>query len=310
MRNYSKLSPFFWLKGSGKRLRGDAIAQVVAGYISTGPDANMVGIFFLSLATIATHTGHSLEDVRSALQRISAAGYAHYDFDAELVWIPNHAFFEIGESMKKADKRRGKVLAELSQVRGHRFVDDFRRIYGLAYGISANDSEGHLPTSEGASAIEGQDKHRTNTGQDQDQGKGPSGPPLGSGRQFDSGTAASEEARQAFERGVSSATGAPFGLIRASFHDRDLCQALNKHAPAELTTKLDILRWLETIIAVWVKSAEPQTITPSKLLDWLNNGRKPARGRGPGGGPRGDRQGLGGWTPPATGTDDPFGGDS
>lgn len=33
--------------------------------------------------------------------------------------------------------------------------------------------------------------------------------------------------------------------------------------------------------------------------------------RGPGGGPRGDRQGLGGWTPPvSTGTDDPFGGDS
>lgn len=34
--------------------------------------------------------------------------------------------------------------------------------------------------------------------------------------------------------------------------------------------------------------------------------------RGPGGGPRGDRQGLGGWTPPVrTGTDDdPFGGDS
>lgn len=131
-------------------------------------------------------------------------------------------------------------------------------------------------------------------------------------RRFDAGTASAERAVETFEAAASAATGGDFALARAPFHTRDLCLALNKHAPKELTSKPDILRWLESIIAVWVKSCDPPAIEPGKLLTWLNNGRKPAHSRGSGGGPRGDRQGLPPgpipWLP--TGTDDPFGGDS
>lgn len=130
------------------------------------------------------------------------------------------------------------------------------------------------------------------------------------GAGFAPGTAGSEAARSAFESAVSTATGSPFSLARAPFHDRDLCAALNAHRPPDLASKGDVLRWMATVVALWHHTAEPQTLTPGKLLDWLNAGRPAKDRRGPGGGPRGDRQGLGGWRPPAsTGTDDPFGGD-
>jgi hypothetical protein len=131
---------------------------------------------------------------------------------------------------------------------------------------------------------------------------------------FEAGTAGALEAKAAFESGVSAATGKPFALGRAPYLVPDLCDALNAHAPPELATKADVLRWLTALATTWCRATSPTTITPRRLLDWLNAGR-PSSGaqpaRGPGGGPRGDRQGLGGWTPPAsTGTDDPFGCDS
>lgn len=131
---------------------------------------------------------------------------------------------------------------------------------------------------------------------------------------FEPGTAGAVEAKAAFEAGIAAATGKPFALGRAPFLVPDLCDALNAHAPPDLATKPDVLRWLTALASSWYRAAKPTTITPRKLLDWLNAGRPDAsvgHARGPGGGPRGDRQGLGGWTPPAsTGTDDPFGGDS
>lgn len=135
MRDYAKLSPFFWARGSGKKLRGDATAQVIAFYLSTSPAANMVGIYYVSLATIANDTGHPIDAVREALMRVELAGYAFYDFEAELAWIPNHARFEIGPEMTPGDKRRKKVVAELAQVDGHPFGVEFRSLYGAAYGL-------------------------------------------------------------------------------------------------------------------------------------------------------------------------------
>ncbi len=135
MRDYAKLSPFFWTRGSGKRLRGDAVAQVVATYLSTSPLANMIGVYYVALATIANDTGVALDDVRGALGRIEKAGYAFYDFEAELVWIPNHARFEVGPTMAPGDKRRKKLTVEVAQVGDHRFAADFLDAYGEAFGL-------------------------------------------------------------------------------------------------------------------------------------------------------------------------------
>jgi hypothetical protein len=152
MRDYGKLSPFFWTRGSGKRLRGDVEAQVVAAYISTAPTANLVGLYYLPIAVIAHETGMAAKRVAAALTRIEAAGYAKYDHEAELVWVPNTAKFEIGPTMKEGDKRRGKLLQELAKAGDHPFVREFWMVYGEAYALGNCDtygaSKGH-PRSSG-----------------------------------------------------------------------------------------------------------------------------------------------------------------
>lgn len=152
MRDYAKLSPFFWVRGSGKRLRGDALGQVIAAYLSTAPAANMVGIFYVSVEAIAADTGHATTDVVAALQRVEKAGYAFYDFEAGLAWIPNHARFDLGETISPGDKRKKKLLVELAQVEGHRFELDFRRLYTDSYGLRKQSCMPLPELLDGASA--------------------------------------------------------------------------------------------------------------------------------------------------------------
>lgn len=283
MRDYSKLSPFFWAKGSGKRLRGDAAAQVVAVYLSTSPAANMVGIYFLAIATIANDTGLSVEQTRAALDRVAAARYAFYDAEAELVWIPNHARFEIGDHLAPRDKRRPKVLAELGQVDGHRFANEFRALYGSAFGLPEataplsvppppNPSPKPLPVgntnAEGACTVGEQGRSdQDRSGQDRAEAS----------QRMKPGTAFAVEAKAAFESAVADTTKRAFVLGSAPFHTRDICDAVNAHGPPG--SNLEALAWMRTEVAAWAKTLDGKTagLTPSKFLDWLNLGKPDAK---------------------------------
>jgi hypothetical protein len=143
MRDYSKIAPSFWTRGSGKRLRGDTEAQVVALYLLSSPTANMVGIYYLALVTVAHEVGMSVEKVRAALTRIAAVGFAFYDEDAELAWVPNMAEYQVGERLGgPGDKRRTGVESELAKVGRHRFVGLFLDRYADSYGVNRHPFEG------------------------------------------------------------------------------------------------------------------------------------------------------------------------
>jgi hypothetical protein len=136
MRDYSRISPAFWIKGSGRRLRGDPHAQLVALYLSTCPHASMVGIFYLALPTIAHETGLQLGEVERCLKRCAEAKFAWYDAEAEIVWVPNMARFQIGETIapKDAAKRMG-VINALQPFRKHEFYNHFVEIYDAPFGL-------------------------------------------------------------------------------------------------------------------------------------------------------------------------------
>jgi hypothetical protein len=88
------------------------------------------------------------------------------------------------------------------------------------------------------------------------------------------------EARSTYELAISSATGKTFGLTRAPYHARDLCDLLNKHAPP--VEEQDPFKWLASSAVDWVKVTDPKFSggwSPSKLLDWLNAGRPDKRER-------------------------------
>jgi hypothetical protein len=127
MRDYAKVSPSFWARGSGKRLRGDADAQVLALYLVTCPAANMIGVYYVPFVAVAHETGLGLERATEAMRRIEVAKYAFYDHESELVWVPNMAAYQIGDTMKTGDK-----------LGDHPFVWRFVERYGLAYSLGGD----------------------------------------------------------------------------------------------------------------------------------------------------------------------------
>ncbi len=139
MRDYGKVGPTFWSRGTGKELRGDPSAQLVALYLMTCPSANMVGLYYLPLALLAHETGLTAEGASKALRRVSEAHFAYYDDATETVWVPRMAAYQIGDVLKAKDKRREGVIRELHVVRKSPFVKDFFDRYARAYGLPLPD---------------------------------------------------------------------------------------------------------------------------------------------------------------------------
>ena len=130
MRSYATIRPTFWTRGSGKRLRGDRDAQVLALYLMSSPHSNQIGLYHVALPTIAHEVGMSVEAVRETLARVSEI--ARYDEEAELVWLPNAAREQMqltGMLITPKDKRLKAVLRELEAFDNHPFALEFRRIY-------------------------------------------------------------------------------------------------------------------------------------------------------------------------------------
>ena len=143
MRAVAYIVPTFWTRGSGKKLRSDRDAQVLAMYVMTAPGSNMIGLYYLPLTTIAHETGLTINEVREVFPRI--AEIAKYDEDAEIVWVPESAKHQIGETMALKDKRRGAVLRELAMAGSHpfarEFLDRYRDPYQLEIGLKTGSSE-------------------------------------------------------------------------------------------------------------------------------------------------------------------------
>lgn len=153
MRDYARIAPTFWTRGSGKRLRGCPEAQVVALYLMSSPSTNMVGIFHLALPTLLHETGLTAEAALKGLARCAEEDLAHWDESEELVFIPALARHQLGERMSagkngKPDNKVHAIKKALAPFKGHRFYDLFLDRYAEAYLLTELFSEG---SSEAAS---------------------------------------------------------------------------------------------------------------------------------------------------------------
>lgn len=135
MRDYSKIRPSFWTRGTGKRLRGDANAQVIAAYLMTGPQGHMTGVYYCPLPTLVHETGVPLEGVAKALARVSAEDFAHFDEECDLVWVPNMAREQIGDSLKPRDNIIRAICKHLATIGNHPFCLDFVERYRDQYSL-------------------------------------------------------------------------------------------------------------------------------------------------------------------------------
>jgi hypothetical protein len=136
------IRPSFWTGTTGRALRRKPpTVRVVALYLMTAPGANMIGLYYLPLTTLAHDTGMEPAEVQGALQELAALGFAHHDAEQELIWVPEMAAHQVGPTMKPRDNRQRGVLRELEQHEGSRFADAFRARYGQAYSLPP----GHKP---------------------------------------------------------------------------------------------------------------------------------------------------------------------
>lgn len=131
----------FWTRGSGKRLRGDAPAQLVALYLMSAPSTSMIGIFHLAVPTLCHETGLSIEDATKGLRRCSEEGIVFWDESEELVFVPALAKHQIGEELKARDHKVKGVAKALAPFKGHRFYSMFIERYADSYHLREEETK-------------------------------------------------------------------------------------------------------------------------------------------------------------------------
>lgn len=135
MRDYGKVSPQFWIGETGKQLRGDSNAQVLALYLMTCPHSTMTGVFHCPILYMAHETGMGLEGATKALARLSEVGFCEYDEASETVFVVRMAAYQIGESLKPNDNRIAGLRKELERMPETRAKTAFLAVYGVAFGL-------------------------------------------------------------------------------------------------------------------------------------------------------------------------------
>jgi hypothetical protein len=222
MRDYGRVTPTFWTRGSGKKLRGHPDAQLVALYLFTCPAATMIGLYHLALPTIAHEIGLPVERVREALAKIGApdVDIARYDEEEELVYLPGGAKYQIGEQLKPKDKRVKGIQAAVAHFGSHPFAADFRQRYMGAVAPDESPTSDAPPDDEGASSDDEQNQEGASYPLPPE-AEAPSKP--GKARQGTSKEQAQEQASTHTLRGRAGAQGQgetmPMGCDRESFED-------------------------------------------------------------------------------------------
>lgn len=133
MRDYSKVSGVFWTRGTGKSLRGDIEAQLVALYLMTSPHANMIGVFSLPIGYIQIDTGLPFEGASKGLQRLVEGGFCSYDEAYETVFVHEMANYQIGASLKATDNRVKDIQKQYENLPESLIKSKFFEKYSTAF---------------------------------------------------------------------------------------------------------------------------------------------------------------------------------
>lgn len=160
MRDYAKISPLFWVGDTGRRIRdAGKDCQVAALYLLSCPSANMIGLYYLPLSTMAHEAGLSKAACQRAMQRLSDLGFASWDAATETVFVTEMAAHQIGERLKVTDKRCKGVEREWMSLRHSPFHRLFYQRYAADF---------HLPKPSNARPSKGPSKPLRSQEQEQE----------------------------------------------------------------------------------------------------------------------------------------------
>jgi len=180
VRDYGKVASTFWTGHTGRLLRGDRDAQIVALYLLTGPMANMIGLYHLPLAMLADQTGMKTDGAIKALRRVCETGFARFEglqcmegtskplarpFEGGLehVFVPEMAAYQIGEPLHPKDKRVTGIISLWQSFRKCEFYLDFHKRYAASFHLP-KPSPFEAPSKPGAGAGAGFKQDAPETG--------------------------------------------------------------------------------------------------------------------------------------------------
>lgn len=161
MRPYGTVSPLFWTGRTGKALRTDRDAQVVALYLMTNPHSHQTGMYYLPLMYMAHESGLTIEGARKALTRLSEDSFCEYDEASEWVWVREMAAWQIGTALSVNDKRCKGVQQYLESMPNLPFVQRFVARYRVDFHLTDSTSPIQAPS-------EGHSSNRTGAEQEQE----------------------------------------------------------------------------------------------------------------------------------------------
>lgn len=142
MRDYSKISPQFWIGKTGKALRKHGLeAQMVGLYLLTSPHANMLGLYYVPQTFIAHETGMGMEGAMKGLQGCIDAGFCRYDEETEMVWVIEMARFQIADQLKDKDLRIKGVQSEYDSLPDNPYLAAFFAMYATAFCMTSKRGE-------------------------------------------------------------------------------------------------------------------------------------------------------------------------
>lgn len=129
MRDFGQVRPDFWIGDTGRKLRKHRNARLIATYLMTGPEATMSGLYRLTLPALAHEMGMTVRSVSKGLATLSELGFAYYDSENEVIWIPEMARCQIAETLKPNDNRIVGLVREVERYRRSPLYLEFYRRY-------------------------------------------------------------------------------------------------------------------------------------------------------------------------------------
>ena len=151
MRKYSSITPKFWIGKTGRKLRADISAKLVAAYLLSCPNNDMTGVFYCPLCQISAETGLPLEapsvplprpfqgplkGIRDALETLQREDFAIYDYESEYVFVKKMALFQIASELKPTDKRVTGIKTAIESMPEnfkYLFIKEYNECFNLGY---------------------------------------------------------------------------------------------------------------------------------------------------------------------------------
>ena len=172
MRKYSSITPKFWIGKTGRKLRGDISAKLVAAYLLSCPNNEMTGVFYCPLCQISAETGLPLEapsvplpspfqgplkGIRDALETLQREDFAIYDYESEYVFVKKMALFQIASELKPTDKRVTGIKTAIESMPEnfkYLFIKEYNECFNLGFkDIPAPDFEEFCNKTQGENKI-------------------------------------------------------------------------------------------------------------------------------------------------------------